>query len=101
MTTPIPPVVSVITPTWQRHKLLLDRALPAVQTQTYPLTEHVIVSDGPDPELSHLLLNQPSTGRVRILYWELPEHDPEEHWGAAARLAGIEHSSGEFITYMR
>lgn len=48
------PLVSVITPTWQRHELLLE-AIENVRQQTYPNIEHVIVSDGPDALLGGLL----------------------------------------------
>lgn len=41
------PLVSVITPTWQRPKLLLE-AMENVRQQTYRPIEHVIISDGPD-----------------------------------------------------
>ena len=46
------PLVSVITPTWQRHALLLDRCIPSVAAQDYPNVDHVVVSDGPDPALA-------------------------------------------------
>ena len=42
------PLVSVITPTWQRADLLVNRCIPSVQAQDYPVVEHIIVSDGPD-----------------------------------------------------
>jgi GT2 family glycosyltransferase len=48
------PLVSVITPTWQRHDLLLG-AVTNVKAQDYPNIEHIIVSEGPDPELRHKL----------------------------------------------
>lgn len=41
------PLVSVITPTWQRHDLLLG-AIENVRAQTYRPLEHVVVSDGED-----------------------------------------------------
>jgi len=50
------PLVSVVTPTWQRHRILLERCIPSVQSQDYPNVQHVIVSDGPDPELASRLL---------------------------------------------
>lgn len=93
------PKVSVITPTWQRHKLLFGRCIPSVHGQGYEPTEHIIVSDGPDKELAHRLApNGPDGARERWFY-ALGEHDPDEHWGHTARLAGIEMASGEFITY--
>lgn len=47
------PLVSVLTPTWQRHELVLE-AIENVRQQTYRPLEHVIVSDGPDHELRRL-----------------------------------------------
>jgi glycosyltransferase involved in cell wall biosynthesis len=88
--------VSVITPTWQRADLLLGRCVPAVQAQTYPNVEHVIVSDGPDPELAARI---PAVGPtvVPIRFEELPAHGG--HWGIDARLRGIELAAGDLITY--
>lgn len=45
------PLVSVLTPTWQRPDLLLE-AIENVRAQTYRPIEHVIVSDGEDDALS-------------------------------------------------
>lgn len=92
------PLVSVITPTWRRHDLLLERCIPGVQAQIYPRIEHIIVSDGPDPELRELLGSGTGNG-YRRWYFELPEHDPAEHWGHLARLHGIEYAAGDLIAY--
>jgi glycosyltransferase involved in cell wall biosynthesis len=94
------PLITVITPTWQRHELLLNRAIPSVQAQDYPAVEHLIVSDGPDPllavKLTPLLTTGPGPG---LRYYELPEH--AGHWGVAARRAGIEQAaSQDLITYL-
>lgn len=86
------PLVSVITPTWQRHDFLLDRCVPSVAAQTYPYVEHVVVSDGPDPDLSAKL---PCT----VIYDALPVHDVERHWGIPARLHALNMTLGEFVTY--
>jgi GT2 family glycosyltransferase len=45
------PLVSVLTPTWQRTELVRG-AIENVRQQTYRPLEHVIVSDGEDGELS-------------------------------------------------
>jgi GT2 family glycosyltransferase len=96
------PLVSIITPTWQRCERLLNRCIPSVQAQTYQNVEHVIVSDGPDPELAGKLAELASGSAfyhpVRCL--ELPEHSPERHWGHCARLRGIEASKGGYIAYI-
>lgn len=42
------PLVSVVTPTWQRPDLLAE-TIEHVREQDYPNVEHVVVSDGQDP----------------------------------------------------
>lgn len=98
---PVPdPAVSVITPTWQRHGLLLSRCVLSVRAQDYPAVEHVIVSDGQDDDLAFKLGTMAAReGLRRLVYRELIERDPEPHWGHWARLAGIEAARGEYITY--
>ena len=93
------PLVSVITPTWHRRDLLLGRCMTGVRAQDYPYlrVEHVIVSDGPDEGLAHAMRTLDGIGNFTFL--ELPGHDPGEHWGHWCRLAGIEASRGEYITY--
>jgi glycosyltransferase involved in cell wall biosynthesis len=86
----------VITPTWERHKPLMQTCVPAVQNQRNITFEHIVVSDGPDPELRALMAEcEPD-----VRFFELPEHDPEKHWGAPARLFGISQARGEFIAYL-
>lgn len=51
------PLVSIITPTWRRHSLLLE-TIQNVREQAYPNLEHVLVSDGTD----------------HALVWELAQH---------------------------
>ena len=93
------PKVSVITPTWRRHGMLLTRCIPSVQAQGYPSVEHLVISDGPDPELKDKLAQPWTDGWKDLWYHELPVHDEAEHWGSYGRAAGIELASGEYITY--
>lgn len=98
----MPPLVSVITPTWQRHELLLGRCMPSVAAQTYHChyIEHIIVSDGPDPELA-ARIGRITAGRGQsVRFDELPEHDPAARWGHRARLRGLELARGEIIAYL-
>lgn len=84
------PRVSVITPTWQRRRLLTERCIPSVQAQDYPgIVDHVIVSDGPDPDLPPL----PGLTMLR-------HHRELVNRGVLARLQGTEISSGEVIAYL-
>src|SRR5262252_1881600 len=62
------PSVDVVTPTWERHDVLLNRAIPSVQAQTYPNVRHIVVSDGPDMELFKLLIDAP------VDFVALPQH---------------------------
>jgi glycosyltransferase involved in cell wall biosynthesis len=101
------PLVSVITPSWRRHDLLLNRCVPSVQAQTYGNVEHVVISDGPDPELAAVIREW----RQRVLdgeprpmhdvqFREMPEHDPAARWGHRARLRGLELAKGDYIAYL-
>jgi glycosyltransferase involved in cell wall biosynthesis len=85
------PLVSVITATYRRHRELLGRCIPSVAAQTYEAIEHVVVSDGPDPELQQLLAE---TGA------RYGESEHGGHWGHLARLKGIEMATGELIAWL-
>lgn len=93
------PLVSIITPTWLRNDILLSRCIPSVENQTYPAVEHVIVSDGPDPELRAKLFPPRVAGRSGRFFFELPEHSLDLHWGHFSRLHGLDYASGELIGY--
>jgi hypothetical protein len=96
------PLVSVITPTWKRPERLLNRCIPSVQAQMYRNVEHVIVSDGPDPELAgkiaELLAGAAFYHPVRFLTLN-PRPDPADQ-RCRARRAGIEASGGAYIAYL-
>jgi glycosyltransferase involved in cell wall biosynthesis len=91
------PLVSVVTPTWRRHKLLFTRCIMSVQAQDYPALEHIVVSDGPDPVLASAFKGSFLTSTPR--YYELPEHDPEAQWGHYARLHALDLAKGDYIAY--
>lgn len=94
------PRVTVVTPTWQRHDLLLNRCIPSVQAQDYPSVEHLIISDGPDGALATRMITPWLHGWDRVWYRELPEHDTSElHYGHHARAYGCEIAQGAYITY--
>lgn len=86
--------VSVITPTWERHDVLMSRCIPSVMAQTH-LVEHVVVSDGADPTLRDLLTN---TG---VVYAEVDEHHIEGvNVGGWARNRGLDVATGDIIAYL-
>lgn len=87
--------VTCVTPTWQRHHLLLERCIPSVQVQTWPDVEHVVVSDGPDDRLAAII------DGVDVVYGELPEHpDDPCNFGAYARNHGLTLATGELVCYL-
>jgi glycosyltransferase involved in cell wall biosynthesis len=90
------PLVSVVTPTWRRHDLLIGRCIASVGAQTHASVQHVVVSDGPDPELAARMAG---LGDL-VTFEELPEHDPAARWGHRARLRGLELAKGEYIAYL-
>jgi len=95
----VPPLVTVITPTWRRYDLLLNRCIPYVQAQDWERVEHLVISDGPDGVLKEKLAPDSHTKPPGLWYLELSQHDDSPHWGHHARLMGLEYASGEFITY--
>jgi len=66
------PLVSVITPTWQRPDLLLG-AIADVRAQTYGRLEHVIVIDGNDRDSADVVRDEQvrETGDRALEYVEL------------------------------
>src|SRR6266700_1905927 len=89
------PLVTILTPTWKRHNLLLQRCIPSVQAQVYPNREHVVVSDGPDVDLAVKLAQCPG-----VTYVEMTHHDDNVLWGSRARIAGQEMARGDFIAHL-
>lgn len=82
--------VSIITATWQRHQLLLERCIPSVAAQSVPV-EHIVVCDGPDPELRELLADVP------VRYAEVPEHHDNPGTLAWGVNLGDGLATGEYI----
>jgi O-antigen biosynthesis protein len=81
--------ISVVTPTWKRRELLTGRCIPSVRAQTYTgPVEHVIVSDGPDPDLAGV--------RCSVL----TEHRTAPNRGIWARRYGTEIATGDLIGYL-
>jgi GT2 family glycosyltransferase len=94
------PLVSVVTGTWQRHELLLE-AIDNARDQTYPNIEHVVVSDGPDPELRALIEDARERGGeyVPIVFAELGFHSGDvlsDSRGAAPFMVAQLLASGEY-----
>ena len=89
-------LVSVITPTHERHDLLL-RAIRSVDAQEYRPIEHIVVSDGPDAAVRQL---DGYGGFVRVIELGRNWHSISGGWGAEARMAGTLLARGDFIAYL-
>jgi len=88
-------LVSVITPTWQRHHLLLQRAIPSVRTQSHTRIQHIVCSDGPDETLQDLLALEP------LVYIQVPIHDTRpNNFGSIARNHALRYATGDYIAYL-
>lgn len=95
------PLISVVTPTWQRHKQVLQ-CIRSVVEQDYPRVQHVVVSDGPDDELEKMLrpMCRKYGTEYELIFEALPEHTGQYRWGHLARLRAIEISDGDIISYL-
>lgn len=87
-----PPLVSVITPTYNRAAFL-GTAIESVLAQTYPHFEHIVVDDGSTDETPALMKRYLKDRRVCYLT------QPNQGQSVARNLA-IAHSSGEFICFL-
>ena len=84
------PRITVVTPTWQRQELLVNRCIPSVRAQQYPgEVEHIIVCDGPDPGL-------PALDGLLML----TEHQTHGRRGLRARQYGARAASGDVLAYL-
>lgn len=79
------------------------RAVMSVALQTHRPIQHIVVSDGPNPELERLLacVSQEHQGTgYELLVESLPEHGMGGRWGHTARLWGLGKAKGEYIAYL-
>jgi glycosyltransferase involved in cell wall biosynthesis len=103
------PLVSVITPTWQRPELLAA-CIQNVRLQTYRPLEHVIVSDGPDRETSRVALDALDCGArldpsrdVAMRYVVLGRNWTSfliDSFAAAPMIVGQLIASGDYQTWL-
>lgn len=93
--------MSVITPTWQRHKFLLKRCLPSVAAQTYRNVEQIVVSDGDDSELETLLKHYAEVHPHHMIrFAQIPMFQRGGRWGNVPRQRALEMADGDFIAYL-
>lgn len=84
------PLITVYMPTHNR-RMLLERAVNSVLSQTYEKIELIIVDDGSEDDTWDYLLNIPDE-RVRVI------RNPEARGACFARNIAIAQAGGEFIT---
>lgn len=90
-TTPAPPKVSVIIPTYNRKAFLLE-AINSVLAQTYQDFEVIVVDDG-STDGTHEIVESIEDPRVRYLY--------QENAGrSAARNRGLVDAAGEHVAFL-
>jgi glycosyltransferase involved in cell wall biosynthesis len=96
-------VISVVIPTWQRHELLTERALPSVLSQDADL-EVVVVSDGPETAAFARDLRAMDP-RIRFFAIPRPRYptEPLFRWhtqGVRAINRGIDAAAGDRLLIM-
>jgi len=99
------PLVSIIIPTYNRAKLLLERAIPSVLNQTYKNLEVIVVgdhcTDNTEKEIKKI-------GDPRVRFINLPERgkypkEPIQRWFVAGVVpvnVGLQESRGEWIAHL-
>jgi glycosyltransferase involved in cell wall biosynthesis len=102
-------LISVITPTIPERRDLLMDCIEDVRGQDYPAIEHLIVADGPDPELTYAVLAArsatPSSGNQidnRLVELGRPWSPllPPQSLGVAPILAGMLQARGEYLAWL-
>jgi len=97
------PLITVYTPTYNRARILMDRAIPSVLAQSYKNFEYVIVGDHCNDETEKLVseVNDP-----RIRFYNLPSRKrrypetAENHWLAGPVIPAnkaLEMATGKWI----
>ncbi|MGE3267178.1 MAG: glycosyltransferase family 2 protein [Chloroflexota bacterium] len=102
------PLVSLVTPTWQRHDLLIE-TIEHVRDQDYPDLEHIIVADGTDEQLARWATQGWPTAfgdptAVPIRFAELGRHwsglMPKPALGVAPILTGLLMARGDYLAWL-
>lgn len=92
--------VSIIVPSYKRTVDMVSRAISSLLAQTYQNIEIVLVDDNAKPE--HKEYREALAGYVaelnnpKVVYVQ----NEQNLGGAGARNVGIEHASGEYITFL-
>lgn len=99
-------LISVIIPTYNRHRLLVERALPSVFAQTVQDFEVLVIGDGTDRAtvraMHGLERRDPRVSFWNLRHAEYPE-DEERRWGLLAVWSlnfGLDQARGEWIAVL-
>lgn len=99
------PLVSIIIATYNRSKILINRTLPSVLSQTYSNIEVVIVGDKCIDNTAELLENYPD---LRVRFIDLPKRchypkDIKDRWfvqGSGPRNKGMKIAKGDWFVFI-
>ena len=107
MRTPLPkePLISVCVATYNRARLLTERSIPSILSQTYPNLELIVVGDGCSDNTAELVSR---IGDSRLKFVNLPErgHYPTEamrQWmvaGTQAMNHAMSLARGDYVTHL-
>jgi len=99
-------MISIIVPTYNRTRLLVDRCIPSILAQTDPDWELHVIGDGTEPETVDVM-NAWCSIDPRMRFTNLPHADyPEDfesRWGLLGLTAlnyGLDHALGDWIAVL-
>lgn len=92
MTTYLPPLVSVIIPTYNRAPLI-ESSIRSVFAQDYPNIEVIVVDDGSIDD-TELVVSRLADKRLRYF------KQTENHGAPAARNVGVREAHGDFLAFL-
>lgn len=99
------PLITIMLPTYNRGRLFIERALPALLAQSYRNFEIVVVGDGPADGTKEMLAK---IADPRLRYFEMPHYarypkEVKSRWfvgGVPARNIGLKLARGAWIAEM-
>jgi hypothetical protein len=96
------PLVSIVVPTFDNHRLLRERALPSALNQTYPHLEVIVVGDAAHEEAARVVAEADDPRAVfhNLGYRGPYPDDPIEHWlvaGVPPYNEAVRRAAGSWI----
>lgn len=91
------PLVTVITPTWQRDPSIIRRAINCLQLQTINDWQMLLCSDGKKED--HIVSLLAQLNEPRVVYQWIPKSGLKDDYGNSVRRAMIQQASGKYITF--